>query len=131
MARTTSARTASGRHGENCMATSGTDTGGGGGGGGSPSPSGGPSSPLPGGFRRAMSGCCEERLPRNRGCARAGLPIDASGGMSGVLVVLRFHLTGLQENFEAKASTESGLQRRSVYAGLDAWHYGWTRVGHV
>src|SRR5262249_54175640 len=47
------------------------------------------------------------------------------------LVVLRFHLTGLQENSEAKASTESGLQRRSVYAGLDAWHYGWTRVGHV
>src|SRR5262249_2377750 len=31
----------------------------------------------------------------------------------------------------AKASTESGLQRRSVHAGLDAWHYGWTRVGHV
>src|SRR5262249_47055445 len=47
------------------------------------------------------------------------------------LIVLRFHLTGLQENSEAKASTESGLQRRSVHAGLDAWHYGWTRVGHV
>jgi hypothetical protein len=28
-------------------------------------------------------------------------------------------LTGLQENFEAKASTESGLKRRSVRAGLD------------
>ena len=83
MARRTSAHTASGRHGENCIATSGTDTGGGGGGGGSPSPSGGPSSPLPGGLRRAMSGCCEERLPRNRGCERAGLLIDASGGMSG------------------------------------------------
>src|SRR5262249_14082401 len=21
--------------------------------------------------------------------------------------------------------------RRAVHAGLDAWHYGWTRVGHV
>jgi len=78
----------------------------------------------------------EERLLRRKTAAQPRLHARriadrCVGRDERFLIVLRFHLTGLQENSEAKASTESGLQRRSVHAGLDAWHYGWSRVGHV